>query len=236
MTRARVPDGATRRAMDEFDVLLREIEGDIDDLETDLAAHEADAAGAHAASAISNTPAGNIVATTVQAAIDELDSEKQPLDATLTAFAGVTFAADKGVYATGADAFATFDLSAFARTLLDDANAAAARTTLGLVIGTDVQAQDAELAAIAGLISAADRIPYFTGLGTAALATFTSQARTFCGAVDAAAQRTVLGLGNAYAANVVAAQADSAAATLAELVTDFNDLLAAMRTSGILAT
>lgn len=39
------------------------------------------------ASEISNTPAGNISATTVQAAIDELDSEKQGLDATLTALA-----------------------------------------------------------------------------------------------------------------------------------------------------
>ena len=43
-----------------------------------------------AASEISNTPAGNIIATTVQAAIDELDSEKQPLDADLTTWAGIT--------------------------------------------------------------------------------------------------------------------------------------------------
>ena len=35
-------------------------------------------ADAHPASAIANTPAGNIAATTVQAAINELDSEKEP--------------------------------------------------------------------------------------------------------------------------------------------------------------
>lgn len=39
---------------------------------------------AHPASAIANTPAGNIAATTVQAAINELDSEKAQLAATLT--------------------------------------------------------------------------------------------------------------------------------------------------------
>lgn len=45
---------------------------------------------AHAASAITNTPAGSIAATTVQAAINELDTEKQPLDSTLTAISDET--------------------------------------------------------------------------------------------------------------------------------------------------
>lgn len=75
----------------------------------------------------------SLAATNVQDAIDEVVAEKQPIDATLSALAGLSTAADRLPYFTGADAAALATFTSFARTLIDDATAAAARATMGII-------------------------------------------------------------------------------------------------------
>ena len=115
----------------------------------------------------------------------------QPLDAELTALAGLTSAADSAPYFTGSGTAALMTVTAAARTVLDDATVGNMLTTLG------GQPLDTELTALAGLVSAADRAPYFTGSGTAALMTVTAAARTILDDTTTGAIRTTLGVGTA---------------------------------------
>ncbi len=136
---------------------------------------------------------GPITVGTTGLTFKQMLGDWQPLDATLTALSGITTAADKLIYSTGADQFATTNLTEFARTILDDEDAATARATLGVSIGSQVQAYDATLAALAALTGSADKLPYFNGSETAALATLTAFARTLLDDADAAAARSTLG-------------------------------------------
>lgn len=140
--------------------------------------------------------------------------DAQQFSTSLTSLAGLTTAADQLAYSTGADTWAVTAITAFGRSLIDDASATAARTTLGLgsiatqaansvaitggsitgitdiavadggtgasnaanartnlglVIGTDVQAQDAQLAAVAALTGVNGSFIRWTGAATAVM-------------------------------------------------------------------
>ncbi|MEO8647754.1 MAG: hypothetical protein ABI539_01170 [Acidobacteriota bacterium] len=219
--------------------------------------------------------------------VDTLVADLQLADADLSAIANLSSAANKLPYATGVSAWAMTTFTAFARTLLDDADAATMRGTLGLgsvdntsdagkpvstatqtaldlkanlaspaltgnptaptqtpgnnstriattayadaaiaaliasapgaldtldelaaAFGDDPnfaatvttalagkQPLDADLTAIAGLTSAANKVPYFTGSGTAALADFPSYGRSLAATANLAALQAILGTG-----------------------------------------
>ena len=125
-----------------------------------------------------------------------IGSNVQAYDAELAALAGLTSAANKLPYFTGSGTAAVTDLSAHGRAIIDDADASASRTTLGLVIGTDVQAYNSTLGAVAGGTYTGD--DSITTLGTIATGTWNGTdiavADGGTGASNAADARANLGI------------------------------------------
>ncbi len=76
-----------------------------------------------------------------------------------------------------------------ASNLSDLTNAVTARDNLGVEIGVDVQAYDVDLAAIAGLTSAANKLPYATGTSTWSMTDLSGYGRTLINLADASALR-----------------------------------------------
>lgn len=97
------------------------------------------------------------------------------------------------------DATFTAGDSVFATALgLQTKTAAATRTALSLVVGTNVQAYDATLQSLSSLGTVTDRIAYTTALDTWAEATFTAFARTLVANNSAADARVDLDVLNGY--------------------------------------
>lgn len=86
--------------------------------------------------------------------------------------------------------------------------------TFAALLGVDMYA-DPALVALTGNTPAADRVPYYTGSGTSALATFTAFARSLLAGADAAAMRGTLGLGTAATQNTTAFDAAGTGAAAA---------------------
>jgi len=132
--------------------------------------------------------------------------------ASMEAIKTVVPSADTIAYFTGATTAASTSLTSFARTLLDDADAATARGTLG------AQQVNTALTAISGVTPAADTIAYFNGTTTAASTSLSSFGRTLIDDLTAAAARTTLGLGS------IATQNSNSVAITGGSVTGITDL------------
>ena len=102
-----------------------------------------------------------------------------------------------GVYSGGGAPSGAYGAEAVQVYFRNDAASASALQYLSRDTGTTwvaSQALDAELTALAGLTSAADKVPYFTGSGTASVADFTSTGRDVVASLSTAAVRTIIGL------------------------------------------
>lgn len=168
-----------------------------------------DAAGGAATwGAIVGTLSGQ---TDLQTALDA----KQPLDADLTALSGLTSAANTVAYYTGSGTAALATFTAAGRNLVDDADTTAQRATLGLVIGTDVQAYDGDLAALAAL-SGTNTIYYRSASNTWTAVTI-GTGLSFSGGTLA---NTGAGSGDAFVANPLSQFAATTSSQLAGVISD----------------
>jgi hypothetical protein len=144
-----------------------------------LAINEVDAAIGGGGAAASETVAGIVELATTTEAATGVDTVRAVTPAGLAAGLSTLVDAAPGTLNT---------LNELAAALGDDPNYAATITTN--LAGK--QPLDTDLTAIAALTSAADKVPYSTGAGTWALATFTAAGRALVDDADAAAQRATL--------------------------------------------
>lgn len=145
----------------------------------------------------------------------------QTEDATLTALAGLTTAADKGIYATGSDTFSTYDLSSFGRQIANLANAGAARTLFGAMAEPSVSGSASSGKITIGPVTFTWRDHNFTGSTTASYAygdghTYSSWGRAWMSGDDsnASVSLAVVGSGLSSASVFSSSSNPSTAGTL----------------------
>jgi hypothetical protein len=140
-----------------------------------------------------------------------------------------------GRSSSGAGDVEEITCTAAGRALLDDADAATQRTTLGLAIGTNVQAYDPALLSIAGLTTAANQLIYTTASDTYATSTLTSAGRALLDDADATAQRSTLGLGTIATQNANAVAITGGSVVVSGLTSTTSSLGTATITGGSIA-
>jgi len=119
----------------------------------------------------------------------DIGSTVQAFDAGLASIAGLTTAADKMIYATASDTYAVTDITSAGRAILDDADASAQRTTLGLgtIATQDADNVDIDGGAIDGAAIGANSASTgaFTTLSASSTATFSNLTASTALALDA---------------------------------------------------
>ena len=96
-----------------------------------------------------------------------------------------------------------------------------ARSNLGVIIGSHVQAWDAALDDFAGLTQDTDKLPYFNSTSSMTTTSLSAYGRSLIDDTDASTARTTLGLGTlATKASISSSELDSDAVTTAKINAD----------------
>jgi hypothetical protein len=150
-----------------------------------------------------STGAGVLATTTPAAARTVIDAQQS--SSNLTALASVAANTNKLPYFNGTTTATVTDLTDFGRSLIDDVDAATARTTLGVDSAVSVTAAlgaglatkqplSVALTALATTTPATNTLPYYTGSTTATTTPITDFGRTLLSNADATASRASLGV------------------------------------------
>lgn len=134
----------------------------------------------------------------------------QPLDAGLTSIAGLTTAADKGIYTTALDVYAVYTLTAGGRALAGVAGTADTFPYFSASNTVTLGALTAGGRAIINNAGTANTFPYYSSSNTVTLGSITAAGLAILDDADAAAQRVTL---NVVDPIVIAASDESTALT-----------------------
>ncbi|KQX20966.1 hypothetical protein ASD01_29565 [Ensifer sp. Root423] len=150
-------------------------------------------ADANAARPITAGGTGSTTASGARTALGvAIGTNVQAYDAGLQSISGLTTAADQMLYTTALDTYATTALTPFARTLLDDANASTALTTLGVSTFIKTLLDDADAATARATLGANNA----SNLTTGTVADAIMNAATYnLGAVNMSGRLTLTGGG-----------------------------------------
>ncbi|WP_457583570.1 hypothetical protein [Ensifer canadensis] len=142
------------------------------------------AADANAARPVTAGGTGATSASGARTALGvEIGTNVQAYDAGLQSIAGLVTVADQMIYTTASDVYATTALTPFARTLLDDADAATVLTTLGVSDFMKTALDDANAATARATLGADNASNLTSGTVADARLPATMAGKTFSGSV-----------------------------------------------------